>query len=82
MLLTVKQVSERTGFSTLKVRSLIHSGRLLAVDTSPGAKACWRIREEDLTNFLTPDSVKERPAKRSKVESRKRIDADVPKVFS
>ncbi len=79
-LLTIKEVRKRTGFSELKIRSLIKSGRLLAVDTSTGERACWRIREEDLLEFLTPKS-KQEPQGKAKAARRQRIDAGVPKVF-
>jgi excisionase family DNA binding protein len=53
-LLTTAEVSKRTGWSLVKTQRLCSSGRLPAVNTSTGVRACYHVREEDLERFLTP----------------------------
>ena len=77
--LSTKQVSEETGWSVQKIRGLIHSGRLPAIDTSRGSRATFEIRRCDLEALLTPVNL--RPAKIRRTTSRQRVDAGVPKVF-
>lgn len=52
--LNTRQVSRATGWSMEKVRQLIRTGKLPAIDTSTGERARWSIRVDDLERFLTP----------------------------
>ena len=72
------QVQQLTGWSLVKIRSLITQGKLPAVNTSTGTRPIWQIRLEDLESFLTPKSLQTTQPKRT---SNRRIDHDVPKVF-
>lgn len=70
--------------SPAKIRSLIDSGKLAAVDTSAGAKRPrWSIRRVDLEAFLTPQSVAKAEAKQSAVTTarRQRIDSDCKRIY-
>jgi hypothetical protein len=70
------------GLSPQKIRMLIESGRLAAVDTSIGTKRPrWSIRLCDLLEFLTPASVAKSQARQAAASRRQRIDRDVPKVY-
>lgn len=75
--LTTGDVAELTGWTIGKVRRLCDCGKLPAIDTSTGKRPRWTIRRSDLESFLTPSSV----AKVKRPSSRRRIDADVPRVF-
>lgn len=76
--LTTGDVAAETGWTIQKVRTLCESGRLPAVNTSTASRPRWTIRRCDLDAFLTPAAV----AKAEKQSNaRRRIDANVPKVF-
>jgi len=80
--LTTIEAAEIAGIAPQKIRVLIESGRLPAVDTSIGDKRPrWSIRRCDLEQFLTPASVVKQQAKQATAARRQRIDANVPKVF-
>jgi excisionase family DNA binding protein len=80
--LTTIEAAEIAELSPQKIRLLIESGRLPAVDTSIGSKRPrWSIRRVDLEAFLTPASVVKQQAKQATAARRQRIDAHVPKVF-
>lgn len=57
--LTIQEAAELTGFGPQKIRLLIRAGKLLAVDTSVGKRATFRIRREDLQRFLTPSELQQ-----------------------
>jgi hypothetical protein len=48
------EVQSITGWSLVKIRSLINQGKLPAINTSTGNRPIWEIRPEDLNEFLTP----------------------------
>jgi excisionase family DNA binding protein len=80
--LTTIEAAKVAALSPQKIRLLIESGRLPAVDTSVGSKRVrWSIRRVDLEQFLTPASVAKAAAKQVIAARRQRIDANVPKVF-
>lgn len=74
-MLTTKQVAVRTGWSVDKVRRLINSGKLKAVDTSSGQRPTFEIAESDLERFLNGGK---RPARKQPAPA---IDSMVPQVF-
>jgi excisionase family DNA binding protein len=79
-LLTTTEVQRRTGWSLPKIRALIESGKLPAINTSTGKRPFWQILDDALDACLrgeTPQQAK--PTK--PVAGRKRIDANVPKIF-
>jgi len=78
-LLKPKAVEEITGWSPLKVRGLIKCGKLKAINTSTGKRPLWEILPESLEAFLNGGSEPQQPE--SKRIVRKRIDANVEKVF-
>lgn len=79
-LLTTTEVQALTGWSILKVRALIKTGRLRAVDTSTGSRPFWQVMESDLAAFLNRSSVVVEPPKKI-TRRRTRIDANVEQVF-
>ena len=80
--LTTIEAAKIAELSPQKIRLLIESGRIAAVDTSIGTKRPrWSIRLCDLLEFLTPASVAKSQAKQASAERRRRIDADVQKVY-
>ncbi len=81
MLLTTQQVRERTGFSQLKVRQLIQCGKLAGIDTGVGKRSYFQVTEEALENFLLGKTPIQTSKTKSKQASRRRIDANVPKIF-
>ena len=79
-LLKTTDVRKRTGWSPQKIRRLIEIGKLKAIDSSTTKRPFWNILEESLDAMLNGShepSVSAAPKKPSK----RRIDADVPKVF-
>lgn len=74
------EASRVCGLSAQKIRRLIELGRLPATDTSTGQRPRWSIRREDLEAFLTPRNLRPE-ARRTAPPRRKRLDANVPKVF-
>lgn len=76
--LTTGDVAAELGWTIQKVRALCESGRLPAVNTSTAKRPRWTIRRVDLDAFLTPASV---ARAEKKAAPRRRIDANVPKVF-
>ena len=78
--LTTGEVAKITGFSILKVRMLVEQGKLPATNTSCGTRPRWTIRREDLEAFLSPTNVRSE-SPRPAATRRRRIDADVPKIF-
>jgi len=84
MLLTTRQVSDRTGLSLFKIRQLIKLKKLHGIDTSVGTRAYYMVPEESLAAFLRGE-LHNAPKEDSVTEvnrKSRRIDADVPKVFS
>jgi len=82
-LLTTKEVQQITNWSLQKIRQLIHANKLPAVNTSPGKRATFLIRQVDLDAMLTPagmDTQRSRPA-RVKAPKQVAIDSHVPNVF-
>lgn len=79
-LLKTSDVQKITGWSPLKVRGLIESGKLKAINTSTGKRPLWEILPESLEAFLNPNG-SEPQQPESKRIVRKRIDANVAKVF-
>lgn len=51
-LLTTTQAAEQLGLSVKTIRSMIHSGRLTAINVSAANKPHYRIRQSDLHKFL------------------------------
>jgi excisionase family DNA binding protein len=81
--LTTIEAAKVAALSPHKIRQLIESGRLPAVDTSVGNKRPrWSIRRVDLERFLTPAIVAKAATKQTSAARHQRIDANVPKVFS
>ena len=79
-LLKTTDVRARTGWSLLKVRTLIEQGKLKAVNTSTSARPYWNILPESLEALLNGEQSV--PPKQVVSTVRKqRIDAHVPKVF-
>lgn len=67
-ILTTGDVARQTGWTIAKVRQLVESGKLPAVDTSTGKRPRWSIRQCDLDAFLTPPArgshfIPKRPAR-------------------
>lgn len=52
--LSTRQVAKSTGWSMEKVRQLIRTEKLPAINTSTGERPRWSVRIEDLEKFLTP----------------------------
>lgn len=52
--LTVREVAQREGWTIAKVQRLCASGRLPAINTSPGPLPRYEIYQEDLDRFVTP----------------------------
>jgi excisionase family DNA binding protein len=52
--LSTREVSKLTGWHVAKVRRLIESGKLPAIDTSAGGRPRWAVLRSDLDQFLTP----------------------------
>jgi hypothetical protein len=77
VMLKTRDVKARTGWSMQKIQQLIKSGRLPAINSSTGSRPVYEVREEDLDSLLTPAVAK--AEKQS--NARRRIDANVPKVF-
>ena len=70
--MTTRDIAERTGWSVDKVRMLIKSKRLQAVNTSSGSRPTYAVRREALYDFLVSQ----------KGPARKPKNADnVPEVF-
>ena len=71
-LMTVREVCSHLGLSKPdSVLALIHRGKLPAVNISAGTRPRWRIRPEDLEQFLrgrqaVPDGQAARPRRRSR----------------
>lgn len=79
-MMTTQEVRELTGWSLLKVRTLIEKGKLKAINTSTGRRPYWEIHPDSLEAFLNPNG-SEPQQPESKRIVRKRIDANVAKVF-
>ena len=79
-LLKTTDVRERTGWSLLKIRTLIQQGKLRAFNSSTSTRPYWNILPESLDALLngSEQPVEPKPAKASR---KQRIDANVPKVF-
>jgi len=67
-MLTVKQISQRLGVSTGKVRNFIRSGELPAVNVGAGDYACFRVTEDDLNIFMGNRKVAAPVKRRKKVQ--------------
>ena len=79
-MLTTRQASNETGLSVNKLRALIESGKLPAVNSAASDRqARWLINREHLEAFLTPTNIA--PRKKPKPARRQRIDRNVPQVF-
>ncbi len=66
---TVKEVAEELKLSEKKVRSLIASGRLRAVDVGSGSRKVWRIKEEWLEEFIQPSNLPSPKVRKRKITS-------------
>ncbi len=79
--LKTTDVRDRTGWSLLKIRTLIQQGKLKAVNTSTSDRPYWNILPESLEALLNGSGqvVAQKPTKTT-VRNR-RIDANVAKVF-
>ena len=81
MLLTTKQVHERTGLSMPIIRELIRQKKLHGINAGVGKKFIFMVPEESLAAFLrgeVPDHAKDKATRKT---TRQRLDANVPKVF-
>jgi hypothetical protein len=78
--LSTTDVEKITGWSKVKIRTLIHQKKLDAINTSTGERPLWGIPEESLRDFLTPRSKVAQPEQIASTR-KQRIDANVPKVF-
>ncbi len=76
--LSTGDASKLTGMTIQKIRTLCELGRLPAVNTSTATRPRWTIRRCDLDAFMTPKAVAK--TERRNI-ARRRIDANVPKVF-
>lgn len=79
-ILKTTDVQKRTGWSLLKIRTLIQQGKLRAVNTSTSTRPFWNILPESLAALLNGSEQPSKP-KPTKPSRKKRIDAGVPKVF-
>ena len=79
-LLSTGDVAKLTGLTPAKVRRLVEIGRLPAVNLTTGIRPRWAIHRSDLEKFLEPTNVRPE-ARRTAPARRRRIDADVPKIF-
>jgi hypothetical protein len=80
--LTTIEAGRIAGVTPQKIRTLIELGKLPAVDISTtNNRPRWSIRLVDLESFLTPPIVAKADAKQQATSRRRRIDANVPKVF-
>ena len=79
-ILKTTDVQKRTGWSLLKIRTLIQQGKLKAVNTSTSDRPYWNILQESLDAYLNGTQSKAEP-KPIKAGRTQRIDASVPKVF-
>lgn len=79
-LLKTTDVRARTGWSLLKIRTLIQQGKLKAVNTSTSDRPYWNILPESLDALLNGSAQSVQPKPIKAVRSQ-RIDASVPKVF-
>lgn len=77
VVLSTPEVRQHTGWSLAKIRGLIKSGRLPAVNTSIGQRPTYAVRLSDLERLLTPAG----SIPSSQRGSRYRIDRDVDRVF-
>lgn len=78
-LLTIADIQKMTGLTYYKISGLIKSKKLPALNLSSGRKnACWYVRKCDLEALLTPQG---QPAPRQRRTVRRRIDADVEKIY-
>lgn len=79
-LLKTTDVQQRTGWSLLKIRTLIQQGKLRAFNSSTSTRPYWNILPESLDALLhgSEQPVAPKPAKTPR---KQRIDANVPKVF-
>lgn len=79
-ILKTTDVKKRTGWSLLKIRTLIQQGKLKAFNSSTSTRPYWNILPESLDALLNGTQSKAEP-KPSKPARKQRIDASVPKVF-
>ena len=81
-LLTTQDVRRITGWSTLKVRNLIASNKLRAINISCSDRPYWQIPVESLEALLSGDTQPTKSDVKQSTSRRQRIDANVPKVFA
>ena len=79
-LLKTSDVRARTGWSLLKIRTLIQQGKLKDVNSSTATRPYWNILPESLDALLhgSEQPVAPKPTKTSR---KQRIDVNVPKIF-
>jgi hypothetical protein len=80
-LLRTTDVQKITGWSPQKIRRLIEIGKLKAFDSSTTKRPFWNIVPESLDEMLSGSHQPKAVDANTKRTSKKRIDADVPKVF-
>ena len=79
--LTTGDIRKLTGWSLIKIRSLIDSGKLPAVNTSTGDRPFYHVPAEAWEKFINPNAGMPKNSTPSKKVKRKRMDANVEKVF-
>lgn len=81
-LLKTTDVRNKTGFSLLKIRTLIEQGKLKAINTSTKDRPYYNVTAEALDAFLRGVDQSTEPVPNIVATVRnQRIDANVPKVF-
>ena len=72
-ILSTSDVQKITGWSLVKIRTLIHQQKLVAINTSTGKRAMWGIPEESLREFFNPKPIA--PSEQKPSGRKQRIDA-------
>ncbi len=71
-----ESVADTLDVTVTMVYRLIQNGRLKAVDIGMGKRACWRIRQDDLDEFLQPKNAKPSAVANKIVRRRRRKRLD------
>jgi excisionase family DNA binding protein len=79
-ILTPEQAARLSGLHVVTIRHKCESGILPAVNIGTAQYRQWRIREEDLVEFFTPES-KRSQVQAEKPTKRQRLDANVTRVL-
>jgi hypothetical protein len=82
-LLTTREVKARTGFSLVRIRTLIRKGKLKGENLSAGARPYFMVPEEAVDELLR-GNVPPPPIETGAVEKAKRckrIDTGVERIF-